>query len=219
MPLSPTDWNVVVVGRWNRAILTPSGIKQRLFRLDEGTPVEVFVAIDAIAPPQVKYEGTIVIVGGDRLISHPETSDFHGLERSMEVARRAMENLPETPVTAAGMNVKYSCKDSLEALQSITRHSWWDDRLSDFKYEILGRTLSRALKWREGQINFSVSEESDTTFQIQFNFHRGSTSVTDLVRWLTTPVVDLENEVNRILFDCIHIKPEDTQYAAANAEA
>ncbi|MHB1034347.1 MAG: hypothetical protein ACYC35_04270 [Pirellulales bacterium] len=219
MPLTPTDWSVVVVGHWNRAILTPSGIAKRLFGLDKGTPIEVFVAIDALAPPRVKHDGIVVTVGGDRLIAEPETSDFNGLERAMEIGRRAVKNLPETPVLAAGMNVKYSCKEPLESLQNITRHLSWDDQLSDNNYEILARALSRELKWKEGQINFSLTEESDSTFQLQFNFHRGGTSVDDLAAWLSTPQAELESQVKRILFDCIQINTKDLENAAADAKA
>ncbi len=32
MPLTPVDWNVAIVGWWNRAIFTPQGIAQHLFR-------------------------------------------------------------------------------------------------------------------------------------------------------------------------------------------
>ena len=121
MPLTPSEWNVVVLGRWNRAILTPSGIAKRLFCLDEETPVEVFVAVDALVPPQVKYGGTVVVAGEDRLIAQPETPDFSALAGAMTIARRAMEELPETPVIAAGVNVKYTSKEPIEALQHITR--------------------------------------------------------------------------------------------------
>jgi len=219
MPFIPAEWNVIVLGHWNRAILTPSGIAKRLFGLDEGTPIEVFVAIDALAPPQVKHGGTIVMVGGDRLITVPETMDFHGLEGAMTIARRAMENLRETPVIAAGINLKYSCKEPIEALQDITRNSWWDDQLSDNQYEILGRALSRVLKWNEGQINFSVTEEADSSFQIQFNFHRGSSNIDELIDWLGKPIADLEKEIARVFSDCMKIKTEDIAYAAADTTA
>jgi hypothetical protein len=219
MPLTPADWNVIVIGHWNRAILTPSGIAKRLFCLEEGTPIEVFVAIDTLAPSQVKHGGTVVMVGTDRLIAQPETSDFQGLEGAMQIARRAMENLRETPVIAAGINVGYLCKEPLETLQRITRHSWWDDQLSDNKYEILGRALSRVLKWKGGQINFSVTEEPDSTFQVRFNFHRGSTNIHELIDWLSASITDLEGEVKRVFLDCINISTEDIGYAKANAKS
>ncbi len=43
---TPFDWNVVIIGSWNPAILTPQGITTRLLQLEAGTPVEVQVSLD-----------------------------------------------------------------------------------------------------------------------------------------------------------------------------
>jgi hypothetical protein len=75
------------------------------------------------------------------------------------------------------------------------------------------------LKWKDGQINFSVTEEPDSTFQVQFNFHRSSANIDELVGWLSVPVADLKGEVKRVLLNCMQIKMEDTVYATANAKA
>lgn len=219
MPLTPTDWNVIVLAHWNRAILTPSGIAKRLFCLDQETPVEVFVAIDALAPPQVRHRGMTVVAWDDRLIVQPEVAGYGGLGEAMEISCRALEDLRETPVVAAGINVKYTCNEVLESLRRITRHTWWDDQLSDKDYEIVTRSLSRALKWRGGQINVSIVEGPDATVQIQLNFHRGSTDINDLIAWLTTNTTDLETQVNQILFESLELASEGMQYATTAAEA
>jgi len=218
MSLVPTDWSVVVLGYWNRAILTPSGIATRLFGLAPGTPVEVFIAIDAVAPHQVTHRGVKVVAGSDRLIVQPDKCDFQDLEKAKVIADRALENLPETPVVAAGINVKYDCRESLESLQQVTGQEWWDKQLSDSNYEIVGRSLSRSLKWRSGQINFTVSKEGDGKSEILLNFHCGSTIASELRAWLTTPVRDIESEVERVLFECLQLDREIIQDATATAE-
>ena len=43
MPLEPYDWNVVLLGHWNRAILTPQGISERLFQLLSETEIGIEV--------------------------------------------------------------------------------------------------------------------------------------------------------------------------------
>jgi hypothetical protein len=190
----------------------------RLFGLAAGTPVTVFIAIDTIAPHQVKHGGITVIAGGDRLIVQPEKSDFQELQKAKEIADRALEKLPETPVIAAGINIKYTCPEPLDALQQVTRHEWWDTQLSDSGYEIMGRSLSRSLKFGHGQINFSVTEESDGKLAVQFNFHRESrNNVLDLRSWLATPIDAIESEVNRVLFDCMKLKKENIEYVKATA--
>ncbi len=43
MPLEPGEWNVVILGRWNRAIPTPQGIASRLFQLPPETEIGIEV--------------------------------------------------------------------------------------------------------------------------------------------------------------------------------
>lgn len=219
MPLVPTEWSVVVIGYWNRAILTPSGIATRLFGLEPGTPVAVFIAIDAVAPHQVKHGGVTVVAGSDRLIIQPEKCSFQDLQKAKEIADRALEKLPETPVIAAGVNVKFSCREPLEALQQVTRQEWWDKQLSDGEYEIVGRSHSRSLKWGEGQINFSVTEEPDGKSEILLNFHRGSTTASELRSWLNTSIDDMESAVGKLLFECLQLDKESVEYATTTAQA
>ena len=218
MAVTPTEWSVVIVGRWNRAILTPSGIAKRLFQLEEGTPLEVLVAIDAPAPPQVKYDGITVVAGDDRLLVHPETPGYPELEKAKAVASRALASLPETPISAAGVNVNYRCDEPLESLQQITRHTWCDDQLSDRRYVITRRQLTRTLKWDDAQINFSVIEQPDSTFQILFNFHHASSDVKKLADWLHTPIEDITSHVRAVLVDCMKLEPENVSHAGTDSE-
>src|SRR6266478_1019531 len=106
MPLEPYDWNVVVLGRWNRAILTPNGIASRLFELPPETEIGIEVPMDAIGPFLVSHGDLTVMVGGAQLMVQATENNFSSLERAMRVARRAMEKLPETPVVAAGFNIR-----------------------------------------------------------------------------------------------------------------
>ena len=207
--LTPSEWSVGVVGRWNRAILTPSGIARRLFKLDEGIPVEVLVPLDVVAPYQVKHQGLVVLAASDRLIVHPEEKTYHGLKSAMEVGHVAVDALPETPLAAVGININYACEESLHALRDITFHVPWDDRLSDAGYEVHARELSRSIVWREGTINFSVSEVDGSRYDLRFNFDRKSTSVEEHKAWLQTSTDDMEKEVSKILLDCVGLTKEE----------
>lgn len=210
MPIKPTDWNVLLLGFWNRAILTPSGIAKHLFELDEGTPVEVFVAIDMPAPHQVKRDGITVIAANNQLVIQPEKCNFQEMQKAKEIGCRALENLPKTPVIAAGINFKYSSIEPLDAFQQVTRQEVIDTRLSDMKYEIIGRSFSRSLKWNDGQINFSLTEDDHGKADLQFNFHRESNSATDLKSWINIPIADIQTQVNQLFTDCLQIKEEIT---------
>jgi hypothetical protein len=214
MPLTAQDWSVVILGRWNRAILTPSGIARRMFQLDPETPVEVFVAIDAIAPPQVRYDRMVVMVASDRLMIHPEDQTFPRLARAMELGLRGLDSLPETPLAAVGINIKYTCGEPLEVLQDITRSHEWDNRLAENDFVIANRGISRSLSWNGGNINVMIAEGADASFEIRFNFERRSTVLADHQEWLARGVEVIEQEVHHILHNSIQLQPGDIQNAA-----
>src|SRR5437867_4460257 len=102
MALIPADWNVIVIGRWNRAILTPQGIVTRLFQLPPETDVGIEVPMDAIGPYRVIHDGLVVMVSSSQLIVETQEHSFPSLQRAMHIASRAMTSLPETPMRAAG---------------------------------------------------------------------------------------------------------------------
>lgn len=209
MPIASNDWSVVIVGRWNRAILTPAGIARRLFQLEPDTPVQVLVPIDTIAPPQVKHERMTVVASSDRLVIQPEDCEYPQLARAMELGKRALQDLPETPLAAMGINVKYKVAQKVEALQIVTRKTEFDNRLSDQDLVISGRSITRTLNWREGRINLTIGEEQDGPFEILFNFELRSSNRDRHVDWLSTDVHNIQDQVNRILQECIQIEQEN----------
>jgi hypothetical protein len=209
MAITPYDWSVVIVGRWNPAILTPSGIARRLFKLDSETPVEVSVPLDTVAPPLVKYERMTVVAGGDRLIIKPDDYDYQQLASAMELGVRAVQALPETPLAAVGINVKFSADQQLESLQVVTSKAKFDNRLSDKNFVISGRSLTRTLDWKGGRLNLTIGQEQDKPFEVQFNFELRSSDSGRHIDWLSIDVNEIEGDVKRILFECIPIEEED----------
>jgi len=185
MNLEPHDWNVVVVGFWNRAILTPQGIATKIFDLPRSTPVDVQIAIDGIAPPRVRHEGIIVSVDDKVLTIHPETFTGTYLERAIGVARRAKTILPETPIMAFGANLRYKIIDPSDILLQQMVSSL-DGELSDNDFEIKARTLRRQLKFDFGVLNMKLLVRVDNSGYLEFNFH--CDTEIDFNNWLNLPI-------------------------------
>src|SRR5262245_44911690 len=143
MTLAAKDWNVVIVGHWNRAIFSPDGIAKRLFQLPEGTPVQVLVPLDAVEPYHVRHENVTVIPRSDRLLVQPVQSNVDNLVEAIVIARRALEDLPRTPVFAAGLNLRYKSDEGLDALQRITV-SAWDDGIDASALVVASRGVTRS---------------------------------------------------------------------------
>lgn len=105
-----TDWNVVVVGSWNRAILTPGCVKEHLLQLPKNSVVEVQVPVDVPAPPRVKHGGITVTVLGAQLVIDADPPTYEGIKSACQAAARAIRYLDKTPVTAAGINISLSVR-------------------------------------------------------------------------------------------------------------
>ena len=201
--IEPFDWNVVINGFWNRAILTPSGIAERLFGIPKGSGFEVFVPVNGLAAPKVKHEGLVVSAEDRELIIGTEHSTFEKLEKAMGVARKALSELPVTPVSAAGFNVRFVSKDYPDELSHINESSI-DKSISDAGYEIIICELKRQIAFKEGPfkdgyLNCFVSHHADCTIKVVLNFHKNSKVVKELIDWLDVSEDVLIEGVSQII--------------------
>lgn len=204
MPIVPAEWSVVILGAWNRAILTPSGISKRLFGLPVGTQVEVMVPLDVLAPFKVKHGDTSVVAASDRLIINPSDCTYANMGKAMEVGRTALGTLPETPVSAAGYNFKFVTKKSVPALARVVDHKL-DSAFADRDLPVVSRSISRSVGWRDGEIRIAVSQEADESYAILLNFHKESDSTGTLREWLSVPLDEARKQVDVILYECLSI--------------
>lgn len=179
----PFDWNVVVRGSWNPAILTPTFIATRLFDV-EATPMEVLVVVDAPVPAfQVKHRGLLVAPTNASLLISASESTKEQLHAAAALAQRAITTLPETPLTAAGVNLRYRFESIPDRLLAALNSSL-DERLSDTDHRIAARSMMRQLPWRKGVLNLQIDCDEDASGLLQFNFHRGSANKDHLLKWL-----------------------------------
>ena len=182
MPVTPAGWNILIIGAWNTAILTPDGIRKRLFQLPEGTPVDIDVAIDRPAPHRVRHDGLFVVPSSGALEISADEPNIASLKRASEIACRALDSLPETPLSAAGVNLRYQLSEIPDSLLTLTELDL-DDVLSDEKYQILERSIKRTLSLQPGVLNVEISMKQDTA-KVLFNFHMDSKDPKVLSDWV-----------------------------------
>jgi hypothetical protein len=178
----PIDWNVMVVGAWNRAILTPAGIAQRLFQLSPDTPIDIEMAFDRPGFMRAVHDGIAVEPRSNGLAVSPALPTLPNLTRAAQVAARALASLPDTPVSAAGVNLRFAY-DPAPSLVAEALASPLDRRFSDADFQVKGRVAKRTVTWRDGVLNFDLIEQ-DSKAVVQFNFHRDSAVPADLRAWL-----------------------------------
>lgn len=202
MGMTRVDWNVVVAGKWNPAIFTPAAVAKKLFEQEQGTPVEVMVPLDFPGRPLIKFEGVSVTVSASRLVAQSDVHDFDGIVKAKALASRAVSWLSETPLTAAGINVRYQTDSPSDGLTELLTHDC-DAILPGLEMTIQARGLRRAIEWADGQINIDISSSpgdgGKTNYIAAFNFHFPSTDPNALVAWLDQPIDDIKRKSETLL--------------------
>lgn len=183
MAVIATEWNVLIVGAWNLAILTPDGICKLLFGLPEGAPVDIEVALDKPGYYRVRHEGVSVTPSVRVLDIAAGEATPSGLSRACDVAVKAISSLPATPLMAAGVNFRYSSDELPAELLSLIEMDL-DNEFSDGGYEIASRHLRRTLKLDPGVVNVDLALGATTAGTVLFNFHVDSTDINVLIEWL-----------------------------------
>ncbi len=181
---NPSDWNIVILGAWNTAILTPAGIARRLLQLPPETPLEVQVPINELGPIKVRYEGIIIEPSSSRLVIQPAQSTEESLGKAVEIAQRALNGLPETPFSAGGLNIRFLFESAPDSLIDAGTSSI-DDILSDNGLTTVEKKFNRMIRWEQGVLNLDVQEREDSSALVVFNFHYQSTSSDELSDWFS----------------------------------
>lgn len=184
MPAQPENWNIVIRAAWNPAILTPDGIRKRLFELPEGTPLQLEIAIDQPGRFRVIYDGVIVAPSNQLLEVAVQTHDLASLEKASHIGQTALKALPETPVAAAGINIRYTVKPLPDELIDLLKTPI-DDAYSDEGFTISGALTQRSLAHPPGVVNVEISQGKEGDGTVLMNFHCASSSPDELRQWLT----------------------------------
>lgn len=182
--MEPVNWNVVLVGAWNTAIFTPQWVTESLLDLPAGTAIEVQVPMLAGMPIRFIGDSVVVVPADDRLVIDAKVPTQDGLEAALSVARRAIEELPKTPLSAAGFNLRYR-SDETPAQTATVLSSTADDALAKSVQVVTARRLGRALAYGAGIVNVTLSDTESGGCLVEFNFHRSSPSCEELANWLT----------------------------------
>lgn len=185
------EWNVVVAGAWNRAILTPSGIAKRLFATEPNTALQVEIPLDGIGPFRVRINSLLVSVGNGRLVLEAQTPDYETLGSAMAAGARALAALGETPVSAAGINVRYRFETTPFRLAELTRTEL-DTELTKLDLPVRGRETRRQVPFKSGSLNVLITEADAGEGTLVLNFNLDSTDPRLLEAWLQCPTPDLE---------------------------
>ena len=204
---TPQDWEVVLLGAWNVAILTPRGIARRLFELDEGTQIGVFVPLEGMALIQVVYDAISITPSSQRLAATPQICSGSKLAQSCTILERALRSLPETPVSAAGVNFRFTFPEAPSALVAVF-DSPLNDLCADADLSVRARKCRWTIDWNGGELNFEIEHSRDGSGSILMNFHLTSSVCADLTKWIGQNASML-SFVTKMLRETLKVEVED----------
>ena len=207
MPFAPYDWNAIVLGLWNPGILTPNGVMTLLFQAPENAELGMEVPMDTVGPLRLSYNGLVVIPGSRGLVVEPQQPNYDSLHNAIGIAKRAMEQLPLTPVTEAGFNVRYRLEGECPELISSTVSHGIDKSLEAAGFSVVRRVLSRTIRWRGGIIQADIIKSEAGYAQLTFNFDRKGDRAS-LIEWLSVKSSEVQEVVGKIIFEMLGVHIE-----------
>ncbi len=157
--------NLIIIGKWNRYILSPAWISKNLFH---NKTIEIEVGIDLDLPPRYTHENVRIIPTQNAVNFFALKYDDLVLTRIENMVYELTTILEHTPVRAYGINFGFIEEENIE-LSKIFNISD-NTKLTSFGLRIDGYSLKRHLI-RGGQIiNLTISQE-DKGILFGINFH------------------------------------------------
>lgn len=196
--MEPINWNVVVNGAWNRAILTPAWIAQVVLGLPQDSPVDVMVPLDSFAPFLVRHGGLIVTPARSQLQVQLEVPSKDSLATAMEAMQRAIRELPRTPLSACGINIRFMSPEPGDRVVERTRCQT-ETQLSANGYEIRVRRRGETMAFRNGALNFIADIPTTGPTVLTFNFDHQCTTPDEALSWLMIPASEYVEEASKVL--------------------
>lgn len=209
MAISAYDWNVVIAGSWNRAILTPQGIGKFVFGLTDSTSLQLELSINSIDPPRVTYDDVSVRVFSNRIILDCATCSDVNMDKSLRYGRTSLSQLIYTPVQAAGFNFRYRFRDSgtIDLTKSLMQST---NYMSKYDYTPVSSNVIRAIKYEAGTLNIQTDWEGDDKFALLFNFHFNSLQPESLQSWLNPNFTDIRSTIDNIKAELLNGLDQET---------
>ncbi len=169
--------NLVIIGAWNPAIITPVWLRQQFPDLLDGDQYQA----EFIAGPAVSVRFTINDVQIDpsngRLVLSCAVDDQAKFEFLPRLATAISERLPHTPVAAVGFNFVFEAAQG----EPLAVDRFLDERGQDEFYANLGltsrvgRQVTHSFALPQSTLNLTYEYKPERT-TLMFNFHNNVTN-------------------------------------------
>jgi hypothetical protein len=170
------DSNLIIVGAWNPAIISPFWLHQQFPDLLPGEHFDAEFLVQPTVSVRFKINDIQIDPSNGRLTLSPATNDEERLRFLPRLAHAISERLPHTPVIAMGFNFVFR----VEANRRLAIDKFLDERGQGELYAGLGlatrtgRQVTHSFALTQGMLNITYEYRPDET-KVNFNFHHAVT--------------------------------------------
>lgn len=157
--------SIVMAGAWNQAIFSPEWVGEHL--LDGSVSIElVFGPLGFMT--QFVGPGVRLVVLPHQVQILCTTFEDAAAQLAEEVARRLLERLPETPVTAFGINWGFDVTEASAALDRLFSLSD-EPSVTALGGQVVTTTIARKMLLGEREITIALTRKTPTLVTLDFN--------------------------------------------------
>lgn len=192
-----TGFNILTIGRWNPAVLSPQWIRSNV--IDS----EVTFAIpidDSGAPPRLSFSNIHLFPTIRYLDARPAEVQENAFSTVGETVSKIIELLRHTPISAIGINFRFV---EVAHPESLAPNFQFDDaaRIPHDKYSMLTSTIIRSFQLKnDDTLNLSLIHDGQE-MSVEFNFHTDSSDLATIQSKLTTENINARLEEAKLFME------------------
>lgn len=178
---SSEAFSIIVVGSWNPAIFSPQWVKLNLATDQTKEVVMAYPMPFNPLPPRVSVEEVNIYPSPQMLAMECITYSDDALVECCTKIQKVCELLPHTPVTAVGINFRFSC--TFEESAALTSVFSFPDaaNIDAGKYAAVGSLVKRAFRLNDsGVLNLGLEMDNGQDVRVEMNFHSDVTNATQV---------------------------------------
>jgi hypothetical protein len=167
MKAIPQGWTIVLVGYWNRMLLTPDWVATNLFEQDT---IDVAFPVMPLNPLMFTAGKVRFTPADERATISLEVVEDDAWGKAEHIALSLLAKLPHTPVRAFGVNLRFS--ESVPDPAQLSLFNFVDlPALTDFGCEVQSALVQRTLKVRDDLVLNLKITHGQSGLDYDFNFH------------------------------------------------
>ncbi|UCB56864.1 MAG: hypothetical protein JSV30_06635 [Candidatus Omnitrophota bacterium] len=200
-------WNLILVGKWNKYILSPQWAAKNIFEEPE-LQVEFPLNLDFPLRYTSLEKNIRLLPAEDKVIFVPLKLDDECLSEVGKLTNKLFEMLPHTPMRAFGINFGFSEKDNTELYKVFNVID--NAKLGEFNCELKQTCIIRRTVYDENNLNLRLTLKGNEVL-FDFNFHYDVKNAVEAKEKLKDNIVKNKNAAEKLLQEVYGLSYDDIE--------